>query len=97
MVYYESREENGDALSFEYKPNSHWAIEAGWYYMFRKKEPNIGYGVFLKSTFFREIYIKNNANVIVISVSYNPDFISIFHTGKRSLNNSDNSSSLFTM
>ena len=98
MGYYEGRDENGDALSFEYKPNKHWAIEAGWWYMFEKKGtkyPTWSYSEV--NPYYRERYIKNNGNMIVISVSYNADFGSIFRTGKRSLHNSDNASSLFTM
>ncbi|MCH5243222.1 MAG: hypothetical protein J1F67_12540, partial [Muribaculaceae bacterium] len=96
--YYEGRDENGDALSIEYKPNKHWSIEAGWWYMFEKKGTKYPMWSFSEvNPFYRERYIKNNGNMIVISVSYNTDFGSIFRTGKRSLNNSDNSSSLFTM
>ncbi|MCH5236148.1 MAG: outer membrane beta-barrel protein [Muribaculaceae bacterium] len=96
--YYEGRDENGDALSIEYKPNKHWSIEAGWWYMFEKKGTKYPMWSYSEvNPFYRERYIKNNGNMIVISVSYNTDFGSIFRTGKRSLNNSDNSSSLFTM
>lgn len=98
MGYYEGQEENGDVLSFEYIPNDYWAIEAGWCYMFEKKGTKYPKWSFSEvNPYYRERYIKNNGNMIVISVSYNTDFGSIFRTGKRSLNNSDNSSSLFTM
>lgn len=96
--YYEGRDENGDALSVEYKPNSRWTIEAGWWYMFEKKGtkyPMWSYSAV--NPYSLERHIKNNGNMIVLSVSYNADFGSIFRSGKRSLNNSDNSSSLFTM
>ena len=46
---------------------------------------------------FRERYIKNNGNMIVLSVSYSADFGSIFRQAKRSLNNSDNGSSLLKL
>ena len=96
--YYEGRDENGDALSVEYKPNKHWTLEAGWLYMFEKKGTKYPMWSYSEvNPFYRERYIKNNGNMIVISVSYNADFGSMFRTGKRSLNNSDNSSSLFTM
>ena len=96
--YYVGKDENGDALSVEYKPNKHWVFEAGWLYMFDKKGTKYPMWSFSEvNPFYRERYIKNNGNMIVISVSYNTDFGSIFRTGKRSLNNSDNSSSLFTM
>lgn len=96
--YYENRDENGDSLDVEYKPNSHWTIVAGWWYMFEKKGTK--YPVWSYSAvnpYSLERHINNNGNMIVFSVSYNADFGSIFRSGKRSLNNSDNSSSLFTM
>ncbi len=91
-----SREENGDGLDLQYTPNKHWTLTAGWWYMFEKKgtkyptwsyEPtNPGYN---------ERYIKNNGNMIVLSVSYSTDFGKLFNAGRRSLNNSDSSTSLF--
>jgi hypothetical protein len=39
-------------------------------------------------------YIKDNANMIVLSVSYSTNFGTFFNSGRRSLNNSDNGSSL---
>ena len=44
-----------------------------------------------------ERYIKNNANMVVLSASYSADFGSIFRTARRSLNNADNGSSLLQM
>lgn len=92
------KEENGDALQLDYTPNKHWTIGASWMYMFEKKgtqypswnysEVNPGY---------RDRYIKDNANMIVLSVSYSADFGSIFRTAKRNLNNADNGSSLLKM
>lgn len=96
--YYEGKDENGDALSVAYKFNEHWAFEAGWWYMFEKKGtkyPKWSYSEI--NPYFRERYIKNNGNMVVISISYNTNFGTIFRTGKRTLNNTDNSSSLFTM
>jgi len=92
------KDENGDALSFEFKPNSHWTFEASWMYMFDvkgTKYPAWGYSSVNPS--FRERYIKNNGNMVVVSVSYSADFGSIFRSSRRSLNNSDNSSSLLKM
>lgn len=92
------KDENGDALSFEYQPGKHWTIGASWMYMFDKKGtryPAWGYsGV---NPYFRERYIKNNGNMIVLSASYSADFGSIFRSSRRSLNNSDNGSSLLKM
>ena len=46
---------------------------------------------------YRERYIKNNGNMVVLSVSYSTDFGSIFRSARRSLNNSDSGSSLLKM
>jgi len=42
-----------------------------------------------------ERYIKDNGNMIVLSVSYSLDFGTLFRTSRRNLNNSDSGSSLF--
>lgn len=44
-----------------------------------------------------ERYIKNNSNMVVLSVSYTTDFGSIFRTARRNLNNADNGSSLLKL
>lgn len=96
--HYVGKEENGDQLSFEYKPDKHWTIGAGWMYMFEKKGtryPSWGYS--LVNPYVKDRYIKNNANMIVLSVTYNADFGSIFRSGRRSLNNSDHGSSLLQL
>ena len=93
-----SRDENGDALQFEYKPNDHWTIGASWMYMFDRKGtryPRWDYSPVNPG--FINRYIKNNANMICLSLSYSADFGSIFRTGRRSLNNSDNGSSLLKL
>lgn len=95
---YVGKEENGDSFSFEYQPNKHWTFEASWMYMFDKKGtkyPSWGYSSV--NPYFKERYIKNNGNMIVLSVSYSADFGSLFRTSRRSLNNSDNGSSLLKM
>ena len=92
------KEENGDALQLDYTPNRHWTIGAGWMYMFEKKGtqyPSWNYSEV--NPFYRDRYIKDNANMIVLSVSYSADFGSIFRTARRNLNNADNSSSLLKM
>ena len=89
------KDENGDALQFEWQPNKHWTIGASWMYMFDKKGtkyPTWSYSSV--NPYFRERYIENNANMIVLSVSYTADFGSIFRTARRNLNNTDNGSSL---
>ena len=89
------KDENGDALQFEWQPNKHWTIGASWMYMFDKKGtkyPTWCYSAV--NPYFRERYIENNANMVTLSVSYTADFGSIFRTTRRNLNNTDNGSSL---
>lgn len=96
--HYVGKDENGDALQLDYNPNKHWSFGASWMYMFDKKGtkyPSWNYSEVNPS--FRERYIKDNGNMIVLSVSYSADFGSIFKTAKRNLNNSDNGSSLLKM
>lgn len=92
------RNENGDALQFEYQPDKHWTLGASWMYMFDvkgTKYPSWGYSA--TNPYQRERYIKNNGNMIVLSVSYSADFGTIFRSGRRSLNNSDNGSSILKL
>lgn len=91
-----NKDENGDALDFQYSPNEHWSLDIGWYYMFSKKGtqyPSWDHSPANPSYTFR--YIKNNANMVCISFTYKADFGSIFRTARRGLNNSDRGSSLF--
>ena len=67
-------------------------------YMFDKKGtryPQWGYSKVNPYTADR--YIKNNGNMVTLSVSYDLSFGTIFRTGNRSLNNSDNGSSLLKL
>lgn len=92
------RDENGDALQFEYQPDKHWTLGISWMYMFDRKGtryPAWNYSPVNPSS--RERYIKNNGNMVVLSASYSADFGSIFRTARRNLNNSDNGSSLLKM
>lgn len=87
--------ENGDALQIDWRPDRHWTIGAGWMYMFDKKGtryPSWNYSAVNPSSRYR--YIKNNANMVVLTVSYSADFGSLFKTGGRNLNNTDSGSSL---
>lgn len=96
--HYVGKEENGDVLQFEWQPNKHWTVGASWMYMFDKKGtryPAWDYSSVNPS--YRERYIKNNGNMVVLSVSYSTDFGSIFRTARRNLNNSDNGSSLLKL
>lgn len=95
---YVSKQENGDMLEFEYQPDKHWTLGLGWWYMFDKKGtryPSWNYSQTNPMSIDR--YIKNNSNMVVLSVTYNTNFGSIFRTGRRNLNNSDNGSSLLKM
>ncbi|MDE7413897.1 MAG: TonB-dependent receptor [Muribaculaceae bacterium] len=96
--YNVGKDENGDALQFEWQPNKHWTVGASWMYMFDKKGtryPAWSYSSINPS--YRERYIKNNGNMFVLSVSYAADFGSIFRTARRNLNNADNGSSLLKL
>ena len=95
---YVGKDENGDSLSFEYQPNKHWTLQASWMYMFDKKGTKYpAWGYSHVNPYYRERYIENNGNMIVLSASYSADFGSIFRSARRSLNNSDNASSLLKM
>lgn len=96
--HYVGKDENGDALSFEYKANKHWNFGVDWMYMFESKGtkyPSWNYSDINPA--YRERFIRNNGNMIVVSVSYSADFGSIFRTARRNLNNSDSGSSLLKM
>lgn len=92
------KDENGDALQFEYKPDNHWTLGVNWMYMFDKKGTRYpSQSLSAVNPFTAERYIKNNGNMIVLTVSYSADFGSIFRTARRSLNNSDQGSSLLKL
>lgn len=93
-----SKDENNNSLSFSYKPDKHWNFDISWMYIFSKKGsqyPSWNYSPVNPYTTDR--YIRNNANMVTLSVSYSADFGSIFRSGSRSLNNSDSGSSLLKM
>lgn len=95
---YASQEENGDQLSFEYQPDKHWTLGAGWMNLFNKKGfeyPSWGYSKV--NPYANERRIENNGNMVVLTVSYSANFGSIFRSARRSLNNSDNGSSLLKL
>lgn len=93
-----SRNENYDMLSAEWTPDSHWTVGVAWMYMFAHKGtqyPTWNYSPVNPSRLER--YIRNNADMVTLSVSYNADFGSIFRTARRSLNNSDDASSILKL
>ncbi len=92
-----SKDETGDALDFQYKPDKHWTFDIGWYYMFCKKGtqyPSWNYSMVNPSYRFRNI--ENNGNMICLSISYQADFGSLFRTARRGLNNRDTGSSFLS-
>lgn len=92
------KNENGDSLAFEWNPNSHWTVGVSWMYMFDKKGtryPQWNYNVVNPSSSYR--YIKNNSNMVCLSVSYNADFGSIFRSARRNLQNSDSGSAILRL
>lgn len=94
--HYVGKEENGDALKLEYKPDKHWTLGAEWMYMFDVKGtryPSWSYSAVNPSSSWRNI--SDNANMFVLNVTYSADFGSIFRSVRRSLENSDGGSSLF--
>lgn len=96
--YHVGKEENGDALQFEWQVNKYWLIGASWMYMFDKKGtryPAWDYSPVNPAS--RDRYIRNNGNMVVLSLSYSADFGSIFRTARRNLNNTDNGSSLLEL
>lgn len=95
---YVGKDENGDSLGFEYKPDKHWVFGASWMYMFDSKGTRYPSWNYSKANpFFMDRYIKNNSNMVVLSMSYSADFGSIFRSSRRTLNNSDSGSSLLKM
>lgn len=95
---YVGKDENGDALAFEYTPNKHWTLGVNWMYMFDTKGTRYpSWNLSSVSPATTDRYIKNNANMVVLTLSYTADFGSIFRTARRNLNNSDNGSSLLKL
>lgn len=87
--------ENGNNLSVSWQPDKHWSIDVNWYNCldskgFKYPQENIS-SVNPSKT---ERWIKDNGNMLAVSISYSADFGSIFRTAKRGLNNSDKGTSL---
>lgn len=96
--HYVGKGENGDALDVEWRPDNHWTLGVSWMYMFDKKGtryPSWDYSSVNPRT--SERYIKNNSNMVTLSITYTADFGSLFRTVRRNLNNSDSSSSLLRL
>ncbi len=94
---YIGKEENGDGLSVTFRPDKHWMLQAGWWYMFARGTEYPQWNISTTAPAYIDRYIKDNANMVVITASYTADFGSIFRSGRRSLNNADNSSSILQL
>ena len=95
---YVGKNENDDALSFEYKPDKHWTFGIDWFYMFDKKGTRYpGWSYSDVNPYHSDRYIEENGNMVTLSVTYTGDFGTLFRTSRRSLNNSDTGSSLLKL
>ncbi len=93
--YFVGRNENGDQLSVNYAPSKQLTLTASWMYMFDSKGtryPQWSYSPVNPS--YRERYIRDNSNMVVLSLRYSTNFGSIFRTANRTLNNSDSTSTI---
>lgn len=93
--HYIGKGENGNNLSLSWRPDKHWTIEASCYNFldrkgFRYPQESIS-SVNPSKT---ERWIKDNGNMLAVSISYSADFGSIFRTARRGLNNSDRGTAL---
>ncbi len=96
--YTVSSEENNDALQVQYRPNKHWVLGASWMYMFNPKATRYQTWCYSPvNPMYRNRYIKDMGNGVVLSAVYTADFGSIFRSARRNLNNSDNGSSLLKL
>lgn len=96
FVYNVSKQENGDALQVEFRPDKHWTLSAGWWYMFDKKGtryPSWSHSPVNPAV--NDRYIKDNGNMVCLSAIYTADFGALFKRNiRRSLNNNDSNNSL---
>ncbi len=94
--YNVSKQENGDALQVEFRPDKHWTLSAGWWYMFDKKGtryPSWSHSPVNPAV--NDRYIKDNGNMVCLSAIYTADFGALFKRNiRRSLNNNDSNNSL---
>lgn len=92
------RDENGNALQVSYRPDRHWTFSLSWMYMFDghgTKYPSWTYSSVNPS--WRDRNIRENANMVCLSINYTADFGTIFHTARRTLNNSDSGSAILKL
>ena len=90
-----SRGELLDMLEVGYSLGKHWSFAASWMMMFQPKGltyPTWNYSPVNPGEIQR--CIRDNGNMVNLTVSYRGDFGSLFRKARRGLNNSDNSSSI---
>lgn len=93
-----SKGENNDALQVTYRPDKHWTMTLSWMYMFEKKGTQYpAWGYSPVNPYYLTRHIRDNANMVCLSVSYTLDFGSIFRSARRNLNNSDRDSSILKL
>lgn len=93
--YYVTRNENGSDLTVDYAHNKHLTISASWMYMFDRngtQYPQWSHSPVNPSATTR--CIRDNANMVVLSLTYNADFGTLFRTPRRTLNNADTTSTI---
>lgn len=91
-------DENGDLLSFTYKTTKNLSIELSWWYMFEKKGTRyISKELSSISPGHQFTYIKNNSNMIVLTLNYTIDFGRKLDTTKRTLKNKDTESAIYKL
>lgn len=93
--YYVMKNENSDMLTASYAVNKNLKMSASWMYMFDKngsRYPQWSHSPVNPSTTNR--YIRDNSNMVVLSLTYNTNFGTVFKTASRTLNNTDNESSI---
>ncbi len=92
------KDENGDMLSVDWNPDKHWSLGAQWWYMFDVKGTRYpSWSSSPVNPSVAERHISPNGNMVVLTATYTADFGAIFRTARRSLNNSDSSSSLLKL
>lgn len=92
------KEENSDALTFTYSPNKHWDLGLSWMYMFDghgTKYPQQRISAIAPMVIDR--YIRDNGNMVMLTVNYKTDFGSIFRTRQRTLQNSDSGNAILKL
>lgn len=93
--YGATRGEDTDILDLSYRLGRHWTFGASWWFILRSN------GATYKEWSYSPVnpsqttrHIKDDANMVTLTVTYTADFGSLFRSGRRSLNNSDSGSTI---